>query len=96
MIGDLKMNTMKIETIKKEAYKSPYFFDSSWLYALSQSMEDFKVAKSPKGNIYIYAPGRLVDRTIRYTFARFIDHDLKIIEGEFNTDTDIVDYINYH
>jgi hypothetical protein len=44
----------EIVTATKEA--SPYFFDAPTLKGFGQTISDFIVARSPKGNIYIYAP----------------------------------------
>ena len=49
------MLTIK-EIIAATQESSPYFFDAATLKGFGQSVESFTVAKSPKGNIYIYAP----------------------------------------
>ena len=51
------MKNPTIEEIKEATLeKSPYFFDGSTLKGFGQALESFTVVKSPKGNIYIYAP----------------------------------------
>ena len=49
------MLTIK-EIITATQETAPYFFDAATLKGFGQSVEDFTVAQSPKGNIYIYAP----------------------------------------
>jgi hypothetical protein len=90
------MKTISIQTVQKEAYKAPYFFDKGWMVINQQSMDDFKVKKSALGNIYIYAPSRWNSEFMGYTFHQFIDNDLIAIKEHFTTEKDILNYISSH
>ena len=81
--------------------KSPHFFDKDSLRFFGQTMGSFKVAQSPKGNIYIYAKGYDTDRGVRwfmgYTFRQFKDGDLKHVSGFGpKTMTDIQAFVARH
>ncbi len=81
--------------------KSPYFFSRDTLKFFGQTMGSFKVAQSPRGNIYIYAKGYDTDRGVRrfmgYSFRQFKDGDLKSIRGFSPKSTaDINAYIAKH
>jgi len=81
--------------------KSPYFFSRDTLKFFGQTMGSFKVAQSPRGNIYIYAKGYDTDRGVRrfmgYTFRQFKDGDLKHVSGfSPNTLSDIQNFVSRH
>lgn len=44
--------------------KQPYFFSRKTLRFFGQTMRDFSVERSPKGNLYIVAPNYMVDRSV--------------------------------
>ncbi len=60
--------------------KSPYYFSRDTLRFFGQTQGSFKVAQSPRGNIYIYAKGYDRDRGVRrfmgYTFMQVKGGDL--------------------
>ena len=63
--------------IKKLTFeKSPHFFDTDTLRWFGQTMNSFRVKKSPAGRIFIYAPSRQHREFMGFTFREFKDNDL--------------------
>lgn len=95
------MRKPTISAIKEATKKkSPYFFSRDTLKHFGQTMASFKVAVSPKGNVFIYAKGYDTDRGVRrfmgFTFRQFKDGDLKNIPGTQRTIDEVRDYISTH
>ena len=80
--------------------KAPYFFSRDTMKFFNQKMSDYKVERSPKGKIFIYAPNYNFDyRTGKkekrgYTFREFKDKDLKRVNGYFQNLYEIKEYIS--
>jgi len=90
------MSTPTIYEIKRATkFKSPHFFDRDTLKFFGQTMKSFKVKKSPKGRIFIYAPiyDRYAEIRRGYTFRRFNGYDLLNISGNFESKYQILNYI---
>ncbi len=89
-ISEIKRITMK---------KSPYFFSRDTMKFFNQKMSDYKVERSPKGRIFIYAPMFDYDyrtgkkRKMGYTFREFKNKDLKSVKGRYENLYDINEYI---
>jgi hypothetical protein len=106
----IKMNKLTIYDIKYATEgKSPYFFSRNTMKAFGQTMKSFKVAVSPAGRIFIYAPMRdnyrsscLYNRLMGYTFREFQEGDLITVRNDdgsmLNHDTlnDIKNFISQH
>ena len=88
------MTIYDIKEATKE--KSPYFFERDAMRFFNQKMKDFKVKKSPLGNIYIYATSYWDDELMGYTFSQFKDDDLLGINLDTKTEESILNYIKEH
>jgi hypothetical protein len=67
------MNTPTIADIRVATSETePHYFTRSALKFFGQHMSDFKVRKSPTGRIYIYAPMRVDNKIVGYSFREFV------------------------
>jgi len=96
------VKTPTIYDIKRDtAQHSPHFFDGGTLRFFDQQMKDFRVLKSPQGNLYILATSdRWHGSTGQFTtFRQYIPGD-KEGEGRLvtvdNGDTPPEEYIQTH
>ena len=96
------MKTPTIYDIKRDTAKSsPHFFDMDTLRFFDQRMSDFRVLKSPQGNIYILAVSdRWHGSTGQFTtFRRYVPGE-QMGEGKLETvdsgDTPPAEYIETH
>ena len=90
--------TPSISDIKSATSRTaPFFFSRDTLKFFGQSMSSFRVKKSPKGNIFIFA--KIVDglgKQVGYTFMQFKNGDLLSIRAPHNTQNDVLRYIARH
>lgn len=93
------MNKPTIYDIKAATQaESPFYFDLKTLKFFGQTLKSFTVAKSPKGNIYIYAPSYSSNRDgsrrfMGYSFRQFLGNDLKIVNCDDSKLNNILNYI---
>ncbi len=99
--GKNKINITGLGAVKPTIYeikrmtfdKLPYFFDKNTMKFYGQRLSDFKVIRSPKGKIYIYA--RIAkDEGGGYSFHEFKNNDLKPIPTFFDTLDKVKKYIS--
>jgi len=99
--GKNKINITGLGAVKPTIYeikrmtfdKLPYFFDKNTMKFYGQRLSDFKVKRSPKGKIYIYA--RIAkDEGGGYSFHEFKNNDLKPIPTFFDTLDKVKKYIS--
>lgn len=91
------MKTPTIYDIKYDTKeKSPYFFSSKTMRFFGQTLKDFRVVQSPKGNIFIYAPSYWDGHIAGYTIREYKNHDLLMVNEEIKYGQDKLDYVlNY-
>jgi hypothetical protein len=83
-----------IEIICATQETAPCFFLDDTMKHWGQTHKDFKVVKSPKGNIYIYAPIKVDgELTVYFTFRQFVDNCLKPVSAGKRGEIAILDYI---
>ena len=84
-------HTIPRRTLKK----APYFFDRNSMKFFGQRMSDYKVKRSPKGKIFIFAPTYDArGNKMPYTFREFKNDDLISQSGMFESDSEILKYIS--
>lgn len=85
-ISEIKSRTLK---------KAPYFFSKNTMKFFGQRMSDYKVKRSPKGKIFIYAPTYDdLGNKMPYTFREFKNNDLIYSTKMFESESDIKKYIS--
>ncbi len=85
-ISEIKSRTLK---------KAPYFFSKNTMKFFGQRMSDYKVKRSPKGRIFIYAPTYDdLGNKMPYTFMEFKNDDLIAQSGIYDSETEIKKYIS--
>lgn len=94
------MKTPTIYDIKYTIENESHYFDRKSMRFFGQTLKDFKVIKSPQGNIFLYAP--IYDSFTKkftggYSFREFKDNKLCHISlsGLLTLNT-IMDYISTH
>lgn len=81
-----------IYEIKRMTFeKKPYFFDRNTMRFYGQRLSDFKVKRSPKGKIFIYA--RIPEAGEGYSFHEFKNNDLIPIPSFFDKLDKVKKYI---
>ena len=81
-ISEIKKRTLK---------KAPYFFSKNTMKFFGQRMSDYKVKRSPKGKIFIFAPSY---NDLPYTFMEFKNNDLIAQSGIYDSESEIKKYIS--
>ena len=78
--------------------KTPTISDIKYMKFFGQTMRDFRVRKSPKGRIFIFAKGKHNTYSFRqYTPSNKVGHgQLRNLPGNQNTLRDIEAYISKH
>lgn len=85
-ISEIKSRTLK---------KAPYFFSKNTMKFFGQRMSDYKVKRSPKGKIFIYAPTYdTIGNKMPYTFMEFKNEDLIAQKGIYESESEIKKYIS--
>ncbi len=103
----MRGKTPTIYDIKAAVEETPgehHFFERDTMRFFGQKLNDFKVKRSPKERIFIYAPSYWSDRGERrlmgYTFQEYLDgHLLPVYEaGNLYGDSEntILEYIAAH
>jgi hypothetical protein len=98
--GDKMITISEIKS--KTLNNAPYFFDSKTMKFFGQTMNSFKVRKSPAGRIFIYASIKSEGQFMGFTFREFTGDDLTTVHNEDgsmfqeNDSTDIENYISTH
>lgn len=77
---------------------NPHFFDRGSMKFFGQTMRNFRVRTSPKGNIFIFAKGKYNTYTFRqYVPSKKVGHSqLLNVPGNQNTLRDIETFIRNH
>ena len=87
-----------ISEIKAKTLKTnPYFFSRDTMRFFGQRMSSFRVRRSPKGNIFIYAPGQK-SAGAGYTFRQYKNGELNLPDRlpHILTLSRVLDYIKKH
>ena len=92
------MKAPTIYDIKEKVRETqPYFFTCKSMKFFGQTLKDFRVRVSPRGNTYIYAPSYWDNRLMGYTFRQVVDNDLVNVHLEDSKSKDaILEYIKGH
>jgi len=68
---------MNIRDIKRLTFRTnPYFFSRGTLRFFGQTMQSFKVRKSPSGRIFLYASSYWDGKLMGYTLREYKDGNL--------------------
>lgn len=92
-LGAVKPTISEIK--RKTLDKAPYFFSKDTMKFFGQRMSDYKVKRSPKGKIFIYAATYdSRGNKMPYTFREFKNNDLISSTKMFESESDIKKYIS--
>lgn len=92
-LGGIKPTISKIKS--RTLKKAPYFFSKNTMNFFGQRMSDYKVKRSPKGKIFIYAPTYdAMGTKMPYTFMEFKNDDLIAQKGIYESESEILKYIS--